>query len=130
MFITTLNVGFKLFIVDIHFYETFEQVSTKVSVISIRSMIKIEVLGVTIREANLQRFFVSKIVSERIFLFRETFPKRFFISRNVSETCFPTVHVLLIIHRMFFKYTNRSVKTLPILSGPQFAMFIVLGFCP
>ena len=41
MFITTLNTGFKLFIVDINFYGTFEQVSTKVSDIS---MIKIKVL--------------------------------------------------------------------------------------
>ena len=39
MFITTLNTGFKLFVVDINFYGTFEQVSTKVSVI----MIKIKV---------------------------------------------------------------------------------------
>ena len=44
MFITTLNTGFKLFIVGIHFYGTFEQVSTKVSVVSIISMIKIKVL--------------------------------------------------------------------------------------
>ena len=34
MFITTLNTGFKLFMVDITFHGTFEQVSTKVSVIS------------------------------------------------------------------------------------------------
>ena len=39
MFITTLNTGFKLFVVDINFYGTFEQVSTKVSVL----MIKIKV---------------------------------------------------------------------------------------
>ena len=46
MFITTLNTGFKLCIVDINFYVTFEQVSTKVSVTSIisRPMIKITVL--------------------------------------------------------------------------------------
>ena len=44
MFFTTLNTGFKLFIVDINFYETFEQVSMKVFVISILSMIKIKVL--------------------------------------------------------------------------------------
>ena len=44
MFITTLNTGFKLFIVDSNFYGTFEQVSTKVSVLSIISMIKIKVL--------------------------------------------------------------------------------------
>ena len=45
MFITTLNTGFKLFIVDINFYGTFEQVSTKVSFVSIisRPMIKIKV---------------------------------------------------------------------------------------
>ena len=41
MFIITLNTGFKLFIVDINFYGTFEQVSTKVSSISV---IKIKVL--------------------------------------------------------------------------------------
>ena len=41
MSITTLNTGFKLFIVDLYFYKTFEQLSTKVSVIS---MIKIKVL--------------------------------------------------------------------------------------
>ena len=35
MFITTLNTGFKLFIVDSNFYGNFEQVSTKVSVICI-----------------------------------------------------------------------------------------------
>ena len=39
MFITSLNIGFKLFIVDINFYETFEQVSTKVSVLSIISIL-------------------------------------------------------------------------------------------
>ena len=44
MFITALNTDFKLFMVDINFYGTFEQVSTKVSVISIISMIKIKVL--------------------------------------------------------------------------------------
>ena len=44
MFITTMNTGFKLFIVDVNFYGTFEQVSTKVSVKSIISMIKIKVL--------------------------------------------------------------------------------------
>ena len=44
MFITTLNTGFKLFIVDINFYGTFEQVSTKVCVVSILSTIKIKVL--------------------------------------------------------------------------------------
>ena len=41
MFITTLNTGFKLFIININFYGAFEQVSTKVSVIG---MIKIKVL--------------------------------------------------------------------------------------
>ena len=44
MFITTSNPGFKLLIVDINFDGTFEQVSTKVSVVSIISMIKIKVL--------------------------------------------------------------------------------------
>ena len=44
MFITTLNTGFKLYIVDINSYGTLEQVSTKVSLISIISMIKIKVL--------------------------------------------------------------------------------------
>ena len=44
MFITTLNTGFKFVIVDINFYSTFEQVSTKVSVVSILSMIKTKVL--------------------------------------------------------------------------------------
>ena len=44
MFITTLKTGFKLFVVDINFYGTFEQVSTKVSVVSSISMIKIKVL--------------------------------------------------------------------------------------
>ena len=44
MFITTLNTGFKFFRVDINFYGTFEQVLTKVSVVSIISMIKIKVL--------------------------------------------------------------------------------------
>ena len=43
MFITTLNIGL-LFIVDINFYGTFEQVSTKVFVVSIISMIKTKVL--------------------------------------------------------------------------------------
>ena len=40
MFIITLNTGFKLFIVNVNFYKTTEQVSTKVSVASIISMIK------------------------------------------------------------------------------------------
>ena len=44
MFVTTLNTGFKFFTVDINFYRAFEQVLTKVSVVSIISMIKIKVL--------------------------------------------------------------------------------------
>ena len=44
LFITTLNSGFKLFIIDINFYGTFELVATKVSVISIISVIKIKAL--------------------------------------------------------------------------------------
>ena len=44
MFIITLYTGFKLFIVDINFYGTFEHASTKVSVLSIISMIKVKVL--------------------------------------------------------------------------------------
>ena len=36
--------GFKLFIVDINFYGTFKQVSTKISVISVISTIKIKIL--------------------------------------------------------------------------------------
>ena len=43
MFITTLNTDFKLFIVDINFYGTFEQVSTKVFVLSIISMISVKI---------------------------------------------------------------------------------------
>ena len=40
--VLTLNPGFKFFRVDIDFYGTFEQVLTKVSVVSIISMIKIK----------------------------------------------------------------------------------------